>query len=157
MRKRITPDRAEGLPSGTGPWLDVAQLAVVEVTSEDPSYPIESALVPGAEPGWRAAAAGRQSIRLLFDEPLTISRIHLEFQERDHPRTQEFALRWRAANGADYVEIVRQQYNFSPGGSSQEIEDYRLNLLQAVALELTIVPEVSGGPARASLRRLLLE
>jgi hypothetical protein len=35
--------------------LELEQLAKVEVTSEDPNFPIESALVSGTEPGWRAA------------------------------------------------------------------------------------------------------
>ena len=41
-------------------WLDIEHLAKVEVTSEDPNLPIESALVSSKEPGWRAAARGEQ-------------------------------------------------------------------------------------------------
>ena len=39
-------------------WLDLEQVAKVEVTSEDPNFPIESALVSGKGPGWRAAQKG---------------------------------------------------------------------------------------------------
>jgi hypothetical protein len=156
MRKRITPHIPDAASIAAGQWLELPRLAVVEVTSEEPSYPIESALVPGATPGWRAAAAGRQTILLTFDKPLNIRRIHLEFEELERPRTQEFALRWRDAKGTDR-EIVRQQYNFSPGGSTREVEDYPVNLVGATALELRITPDGNGSPARASLQRFLLE
>jgi catechol 2,3-dioxygenase-like lactoylglutathione lyase family enzyme len=36
-------------------WLELEQIAKVEVTSEDPNFPIESALAYGKGPGWRAA------------------------------------------------------------------------------------------------------
>jgi hypothetical protein len=36
-------------------WLDLEEMAKVEVTSEDPDFPVESALVSGKGPGWRAA------------------------------------------------------------------------------------------------------
>ena len=41
----------------------------MEVTSEDAAHPIESALLPGSASGWRAAAPGTQTIRLLFIRP----------------------------------------------------------------------------------------
>jgi hypothetical protein len=34
-------------------WLDLEEVAKVEVTWEDPSFPVESALVSGKGPGWR--------------------------------------------------------------------------------------------------------
>jgi hypothetical protein len=39
-------------------WLDLEQAAKVEVTSEAPNFPIESALAPGKGPGWRAGPKG---------------------------------------------------------------------------------------------------
>jgi hypothetical protein len=35
-------------------WLNVEHLAQVEVSSEDAAHPVESALIPGAGPGWQA-------------------------------------------------------------------------------------------------------
>jgi hypothetical protein len=47
MRKRlITPTPNAGTPPNEG-WLDLDRAAVVEVTSEEKEYPVESALVPG--------------------------------------------------------------------------------------------------------------
>jgi hypothetical protein len=135
-------------------WLDVHRLAQVELTSEDAAYPIEAALIPSAGSGWRAAEAGEQTIRLLFDEFQTVRRIQLLFQEDQQARTQEFVLRWSPDGGQSYREIVRQQYNFSPRGVRHEFEDYAVDLAGVATLELRIVPDISGGEARASLARL---
>ncbi|MGO9395878.1 MAG: hypothetical protein ACLP7A_14870, partial [Desulfobaccales bacterium] len=113
----------------------------VEITSEDADYPIESALIPGIGSGWRAAQPGEQTLRLLFDEPLRLNRIHLAFHEDKQERTQEFVLRWSADGGQSYREILRQQYNFSPPDAAPEVEDYNLDLDGVTALELKIVPD----------------
>ena len=59
--------------------LELEQLAKVEVTSEDPNFPIESALSSGTGPGWRPAERGSQIIRIIFDKPRPLHRIMLEF------------------------------------------------------------------------------
>jgi len=51
---------------------------------------------------------------------------------------------------------VRQQYNFSPPGMSRELEDYVVDLDGLTMLELSIIPDISGGGARASLAQLRL-
>ena len=72
-------------------------------------------------------------------------------EEHDIARTQEFVLRWSADGGRTYREVVRQQYTFSPPGTTQEIEDYVVEFDGITAVELRIVADMSGGPARASL------
>jgi hypothetical protein len=129
-------------------------MAQVELTSEDAANPIEAALVPGAGLGWRAAQAGEQTIRLLFDELRSVRRIQLLFHEDQQARTQEFLLRWSPDGGQSYREIVRQQYNFSPPGVTRESEDYAVDLAGVTALELRIIPDISGGDARASVAQL---
>jgi hypothetical protein len=49
---------------------------------------------------------------------------------------------------------LRQQYNFSPPGAAREVEDYDVDLDAVTVLELRIVPDISGGSARASLAQL---
>lgn len=154
MRKRIIGSIPREVSAAEQAWLDLERLAQVEITSEEIDYPIESALIPGAGPGWRAAQPGEQTIRLLFDEPLNLKRIHLLFQEDELERTQEFVLRWSPDGGQSYREILRQQYNFSPPEAAREVEDYDVNLDGVTALELKIVPEISGGSARASVAQL---
>ncbi|HWP56487.1 MAG TPA: hypothetical protein VNL14_01230 [Candidatus Acidoferrales bacterium] len=125
------------------------------MSSEDPEHPIESALVPAGGRGWLAARPGEQTVRILFAEPQTIRQIRLLFVDDEQERTQEFVLRWSSDRGT-YREIVRQQYNFSPGGATCELEDYRVDLEGLTALDLTIVPDVRGRPARASVAELRL-
>ncbi len=114
MRKRIITQGTKDIIPSDQNWLDLENLAEAELTSEDASHPIESALKPGGEPGWRASDCGRQTVRLLFDKPLRIRRIRLVFQEDEQDRTHEFVLRWSSDSGQSYREIVRQQYNFCP-------------------------------------------
>jgi hypothetical protein len=157
MRKQIINQGAQGAPAAEHPdWLDLEHLVQAELTSEDPEHPIEAALVMNAGSGWRAQQAGKQTIRLLFDQPHRISRIQLEFQEPERQRTQEFVLRWSPDGGASWREVVRQQYNFSPPGSIHELEDYTVDLDGLTMLELSIIPDISGGESRASLARLRL-
>lgn len=157
MRKQITEAGAQAAPSAAGDeWLDLDSLAQAELTSEDPAHPIESALVTGSGSGWCAQHPGKQTIRLRFDQPRRINRIQVEFQEHERQRTQEFVLRWSPDGGTSWREIVRQQYNFSPPDSSREREDYAVELRGVTILELTMVPDISGGESRASLARLRL-
>jgi hypothetical protein len=157
MRKQIINEGAQGAPAAEHQdWLDLEHLVQAELTSEDPEHPLESALVTESGSGWRAQQPGRQTIRLLFDQPHSVKRIQLEFQEHERQRTQEFLLRWSPDGGASWREIVRQQYNFSPPDSNHELEEYSVDLDGLTMLELSIIPDISGGEARASLARLRL-
>ena len=156
MRKRIISQDDQVSSPPDQDWLDVESLALAEVTSEDPAHPIESALLPDSGSDWRASYPGDQTIRLLFDEPLHLKRIRLEFHEEQFERTQEFTLRWSDDGGQSYQLIVRQQFNFSPPQTTSEIEDYSVDFDGVMALELRIVPDISGSNIRASLAGLLL-
>ena len=154
MRKRIINQEPQNVAPTDQGWLDLQSLAQVELTSEDAAYPIEAALIPSAGSGWRAAQAGEQTIRLLFDQLQRLMRIQLLFHEDQQARTQEFVLRWSPDGGQSYREIVRQQYDFSPPGVTRELEDYAVDLAGVTTLELRIVPDISGGDARASVAQL---
>jgi hypothetical protein len=153
MRKRIIrqADRS-GEPHPGEQWLDLTRMAEVQLTSEDPNFPIESALaLDGDSQGWRAAEPGEQRVLIAFDAPTAVHRIRLQFAETEIARTQEFVLRWKGSAEESFQDIVRQQWTFSPSGSTSETEDYQLNLPAVAVLELTIRPEISGGSVRASL------
>ncbi len=158
MRKTILAARAADAKKQENErgWLDLEQNAIIEVTSEDPNFPVESALRPNGKPGWRAAEKGEQTIRVIFDEPIRISKIHLGFLETEAARSQEFVLRWAAASEGAMKEIVRQQWNFSPQGSTTETEEYNVNLANLLILELHIRPDMNEGKNIASLSRMLV-
>jgi len=156
MRKRLITTDPQNAPFIDEGWLDLEGTAVVEVTSEDKEYPVESALVLGETRGWRAANPGSQTIRLIFDKPQRLTRIALLFEETETERTQEFVLRWSSDGGRSFQEIVRQQWNFSPPATTREVEEYRAELSNITVLELIIVPDKSRGAARASLKSLRL-
>jgi hypothetical protein len=153
MRKRIITPTHQTVPPRAEDWLDVENSAVVEVTSEDKDYPVESAIT-GVGVGWRAAEPGPQTIRLIFDQPQKLRCIALRFEENEIARTQEFVLRWLPDGGGSFREIVRQQWNFSPSATIREEEKYQVDLANVTVLELTVVPNVSGGTDRASLKSL---
>ena len=114
MRKRIVPLQQAPGSDREGDWLDLGAIAEVEITSEDPKHPIEFALIPGEEGGWRANAPGRQVIRLLFSPAQRITHVQLHFEEKSVARTQEYALSWSPQIGEPCREIVRQQWNYLP-------------------------------------------
>ena len=154
MRKRITPTISEAHNPEQLKWIDLDQLATVEITSEDSTHPIEGALLPGSRSIWRAAHTGVQTLRLIFDAPQNVKLIHLVFTEEYQSRTQEFVLRWSSSDGEPFKEIVRQQYNFTPG--SREIEDYVVDLNDVRILELEIVAAINSQDVCASLTELRL-
>lgn len=156
MRKRLITPTPEHIWTRCENWLDVEHAAAVEVTSEDKDYPVESAFVSGDARGWRAAAPGSQTLRLVFDQPQKLRCISLAFEENEIARTQEFVLRWSPDGGNSVKEIVRQQWNFSPPKTIREIEEYQVELSDVTVLELVIVPDNSRGAARTSLKSLRL-
>ena len=156
MRKRLIPHPSD-VSAASQPWLDVAELAQVELTSEDPACPIDAALRPSPTPGWRAAEPGAQRIRLVFDHPQALHRLRLVFAEPQQARTQEFVVRWSADGGQSYREVVRQQYTFSPPGTVHEVEEYQVPLQGVTHVELCIVPDIQGGDAYTTLEEMRLQ
>jgi hypothetical protein len=92
MRKRIIqhiqPDTS--LPREDD-WLNIENLAEVEVSSEDTAHPIESALLINQGTGWRAAEPGKQTVRLIFSPPQQVRRIQLIFLEPATERSKSMS------------------------------------------------------------------
>jgi Anaphase-promoting complex, subunit 10 (APC10) len=141
MRKSIVSPSTTTTAPISDLWRDLERIARVEISSEDEGFPIENALSKKVTEGWRAATTGPQLIRLHFDEPQTIRRVHLQFVDRTSERSQEFAV--FVGHGTELKEIVRQQWSFSPQGSTEEIEDYTVDLKGVTTFELRIDPDRS--------------
>ncbi len=147
MRKSVVGSEMEA-EAGPGGWIALERAARVEVSSEDDLFPIESALVQRVTTGWRASETGPQVIRLLFDEAVAVRRMEVHVVERAAERSQEFAI-YAGDGGGEMREVVRQQFTFSPGGSTEEIEEYRVMLDGVRVLELRIDPDRSHEAAKS--------
>jgi hypothetical protein len=125
-------------------WLDVRTLSRIEATSEDSRYPIKSAFEMDGH-GWRAVEVGEQTIRLIFDNPQRIKRIQLCFMESDVERTQQFTLLWSPDQTGEMRPLIEQEWNFSPPGSTVELETYETDLAGVQILQLVISPGSGSG------------
>ena len=153
VQKTILGHESQPATSSSNEWFGVGAIAGIGVTSEADDAPVENVLYPEREVGWRAGEPGPQIIRITFGGPTNIRRIQLVFREPQFARTQEFTLRCTVAGG-ERREVMRQQWTFSPQGSTEEVEDYRVTLDDVVVLELAIIPDIGNGGAHASLVRL---
>ncbi len=156
MRKQIIEQAFPEEVSHTGDWINTEELARVELSSEAQGYPIEAALSLQAGSGWRAGSPGPQVIRLRFENPITLSGIYLLFEELAQARTQEFVLSWCPEEEPACKQIVRQQYTFSPPGTTRQVEAYQVDLRGVKVLELKLVPDITHAVAHASLLQLRL-
>ncbi len=146
MRKSVMGDgMADRAQAGAGPWRDLERIARVEVSSEEEMFPIENALVQRVTTGWRASRTGPQVIRMFFDEAVAVRRIQVHVVERAVERSQEFAV-YAGASAAELREVVRQQFTFSPGGSTEEMEEFQVVLDGVRVLELRIDPDRAHDP-----------
>jgi F5/8 type C domain len=139
---------------------DIAAVATVLVSSEDPRYPIDYAFDGQRGPGasrWIAAHAGEQTLILAFDTPQTLRKILVEVEEPEISRTQEMAVSISHDGGQTYRELVRQEYNFSPPGTTLEHEEWAIKADAVSHLQLRIKPDKGGKAGRATLTTLAVE
>jgi hypothetical protein len=158
MRKKILPITC---PVTSMPEeLDVAAIASVLLTSEMAGYPIENVFDTRRGPGgsrWVAETIGEQTLILAFDSPQKIQQVNLEVEENQENRTQELQLAISHDGGRTYRELVRQEYNFAPPGTTFEREEWMVNAEEVTHLRLWIKPDKGNRPCRASLTALSLQ
>jgi hypothetical protein len=158
LRKHLLTDHS-GVPLSWPGEKDIAALATVFVTSEDPDHPIEHAFDSRRGPAgscWVAGAPGAQTLLLAFDTPQTLRTIRLEVEERDVARTQELSLAISQDGGHTYQELLRQEYTFSPPGTTFEREEWAVTVESVTHLCLVIRPDKGEVPCRATLTTLAL-
>src|SRR3954451_24963150 len=129
-------------------------MATVQVTSEDPEHPVDHAFDGRRGPGgsrWVAGESGEQAVILAFDAPQAIRRVVLEVEEPEVARTQELQLALSSDGGQTYRELVRQEYNFSPPGTTFKREDWAVSAEGVAQLRLVIKPDKGGKPCRATI------
>src|SRR5947209_746729 len=139
--------------------IDVAAVATVIVTSEEAEHPIDHVFDSRRGPGgsrWAAGEPGEQEVVLAFDTPQSLSHISLEVEERGVERRQELWLEVSCDGGRTYREVLRQEYNFSPPGTTFEREDWAVRAEGVTRLRVRIKPDMAGKPCRATLTSLAI-
>jgi hypothetical protein len=156
LRKQVVPTPSRG-PVPLPGEIQIADVATVQVTSEEADHPIDHAFDRNGGPGgsrWVAGAPGEQSVTLLFDHPQTIRQIGVEVEEPEISRTQELAVLASSDGGRAYRVLVRQEFNFSPPGTSFERELWSVSADAVTHLRLEIKPDKGGRIGRATLTSL---
>ena len=159
MLRKLIINPHPAAPDATTGEIDIAAVATVLVTSEVPDHPIDLAFDPHRGPGgtrWIAGDPGEQSVILAFDAPQTIRHILLEIEEPEVARTQELQLSLSCDGGRTYRELLRQEYNFSPAGTTFEREDWAVTAESVTHLRLVIKPDKGSKTCLATLTSLVL-
>jgi hypothetical protein len=103
---------------------------------------------------WSADCPGEQTIEVRFHAPTSVRRLRVVSSETEQSRTQEMTIWASSHRGERHRELLRQQFNFSPHGAREEVEEYALQLEEVSAIQLRIVPSVDGRPAVARVSEL---
>jgi hypothetical protein len=159
LRKHILTERPAVLPPRPGEK-DIAAIATVLVTSEAVDHRIDNVFDSSRGPGgscWIGGETGEQTLIVAFDTPQTIRTINLEVEEPHVSRTQELHLSISHDGGQTYQEVRRQEYNFSPPGTTFEREEWAVTAEGVTHLQLVIKPDKGGKPCRATLTSLALQ
>ena len=158
MLRKLSIKPHPATPNATTGEIDIAEVAAVLVTSEAPDHPIDLAFDldrgrRGAR--WIAGEPGERTVTLAFAAPQTINQILLEVEEPEFARTQELHLSLSCDGGRTYRELLRQEYNFSPAGTSFERKKWKVSAQGVTHLRL-VKPDKGDKPCRATLTSLVL-
>ena len=128
-------------------WLDLDVVADVVIVAGGR----RAARVPGL---WSADTPGEQTIEIRFHRRTPVRRLRVVSSELKESRTQEMTI-WASLRGGErHREVLRQQFNFSPNGATEEVEDYALEFEEVSTIQLRIVPSIDGQPAVARVSEL---
>jgi hypothetical protein len=158
LRKHLLTEQS----SPSAPQTDeiaIAELATVWVTSEAADHPIDAVFDHPRGPGgsrWVAATTGEQRLIVAFDAPQSIRTVTLEVEEQDETRTQVLHVSVSTDGGQTYQELRRQEYTFSPPGTTFEREEWAVTVNGVTHLQLVITPDKGGRPCRATLTSLVV-
>ena len=86
-----------------------------------------------------------------------VASVSLEIEEKEMSRTQELTLSTSRDGGQTYREVLRQEFNFSPSGTTFEHEEWRLAAEGITNVRLWIRPDKGGKPCYASMTSLALQ
>lgn len=162
LRKLIIPAPPDPAGPGTSDKagrIYIPEVATVLVTSEAAEHPVDCLFDDHDGPGgtrWVAAVDGEQVLIIAFDTPQTIQEVGLETEELQASRNQVLTLSLSQDGGRTYREILRQEFNFSPPGTTFERERWIVPATMVSHLRVTIRPDKGGKLGRASLTSLTI-
>lgn len=136
--------------------LNLARVATIDYSSEDPAHAVENLVDDRPGPGgsyWAAQADTIEQLVLVFDQPQSVTRVVYEVEETERERTQEVHVETSTDADRTYRRVLVQEYTFSPYGSTFQREDQRFDLHGLTHLRLTVVPN-KGGSGVATLTSL---
>lgn len=128
-------------------WLDLDAVADVTVTARGER-------VSRGRSMWSAECPGEQLIEVRFHHPMAVRHLKVMTTEAEQARTQEMTVWVSLHRGERHREVLRQQFNFSPPGATEQVEEYALRFEQVSAIQLRIVPSIDGRPATARVKEL---
>jgi hypothetical protein len=159
LRKHILTDPRAAQRVSKPDVKDISALATVFITSEAPDHPIDQVFESRGGPGatrWIAAAEGEQTLILAFDTPQTIREISVEIEEPNMGRTQVLCISLSEDGGQTYRERIRQEFTFSPPGTTFEREEWSVSAQSVTHLQVVIRPDKGNVPGRATLTSLTI-
>jgi hypothetical protein len=158
LRKQfLQPRSVEMVPAHDE--IPVVATATIYVTSETPDHPVDYIFDSKRGPGgsrWVAQQPGEQMVMLGFDAPQTIRTVLLEIEEQQVSRTQEVTLLASFDGDQTRREILRQEFNFSPPGTTFERERWSVSLEHVTHLLLMIKPDKGRQDCFATITSLVL-
>lgn len=128
-------------------WLDLDVLADVTIMAGGTRV----ARSPGS---WSRDCPGEQMIVIRFRHPTTVSRLRLVVCEIERSCTQTLAIWASSHRGERHREVLRQQFDFSPSGAREHVEEFAVQLEDVTVLQVRIVPSTDGPRAVARLSEL---
>jgi len=140
--------------------ISIPDTATVLVTSERLDHPIDDICDGQRGPGstrWIAGQPGDQTVIIAFDTARDIQAVSLEIEEKEVGRTQELTLSTSRDGGQTYREVLRQEFNFSPPGTTFEHEEWRLAAEGITHIRVWIRPDKGGSPCYATMTSLTLQ
>lgn len=156
LRKEIVKASRRVAPEN---GLEIAAMARIKLTSEDPEHPIDHVFDGTTGPGasyWQAAEPGEQTIVIEFDHPQAIRQLTLEIEETNVSRHQQLQLLTSQDGGRSYQEILRQEFNFSPPGTTFEQEQWAIPREEITHIKLWIQPDMEEKLCSAKLTSIVL-
>jgi hypothetical protein len=134
-------------PSAENAWLNLDDVAEVTISAGGQR-------VSRRAGAWSAACPGEQLIEIRFRRPTTVSRVRVVSREAEQSRTQEMTIWASLRRGERHREVLRQQFDFSPGAATEQAQEYVVQLEDVSALQVRIVPSIDGRRAAACVTDL---